>query len=172
MNFSAFLVSSVPCFFFVSLCFFSTLVHFCFISILCFHAASSSLLGSFLLYFSLLHSHSLLHFHYLLPRFSRYLSQVGFPCTSIHGDRMQYEREKALKDFKSSVCPILVATDVAARGLDIPNVSLVVNYDLPNGKSGLRLVKGFSVPVVPYFLYLAPPPPPTSLFEEMKRATP
>jgi len=61
-----------------------------------------------------------------------YLSQVGFPCTSIHGDRMQYEREKALKDFKSGTCPILVATDVAARGLDIPNVSLVVNYDLPN----------------------------------------
>jgi len=61
-----------------------------------------------------------------------YLSQVGFPCTSIHGDRMQFEREKALKDFKSGACPILVATDVAARGLDIPNVSLVVNYDLPN----------------------------------------
>ena len=47
---------------------------------------------------------------------------------------MQYEREKALKDFKTGVCPILVATDVAARGLDIPNVSLVVNYDLPNGE--------------------------------------
>ena len=62
---------------------------------------------------------------------------MGFPCTSIHGDRMQFEREKALKDFKSGACPILVATDVAARGLDIPNVSLVVNYDLPNGE--LRL---------------------------------
>lgn len=45
---------------------------------------------------------------------------------------MQNEREKALRDFKSGTCPVMVATDVAARGLDIPNVSLVVNYDLPN----------------------------------------
>ena len=56
---------------------------------------------------------------------------------------MQYEREKALRDFKSGTCPILVATDVAARGLDIPNVSLVVNYDLPNGES-LLLVSCFN----------------------------
>ena len=59
------------------------------------------------------------------------LSGQGFPSTSIHGDREQADREEALRLFKSGRCPILVATDVAARGLDIPNVNLVVNFDLP-----------------------------------------
>ncbi|CBI32154.3 unnamed protein product, partial [Vitis vinifera] len=56
----------------------------------------------------------------------------GFPATSIHGDRSQQEREHALRLFKSGATPILVATDVAARGLDIPHVAHVVNFDLPN----------------------------------------
>lgn len=56
----------------------------------------------------------------------------GFPATTIHGDRSQQEREQALRSFKSGNTPILVATDVAARGLDIPHVSHVVNFDLPN----------------------------------------
>ncbi|CAL0321524.1 unnamed protein product [Lupinus luteus] len=56
----------------------------------------------------------------------------GFPATSIHGDRSQQERELALRSFKSGNTPILVATDVAARGLDIPRVAHVVNFDLPN----------------------------------------
>ncbi|KAJ6743108.1 DEAD-BOX ATP-DEPENDENT RNA HELICASE 52B-RELATED [Salix viminalis] len=56
----------------------------------------------------------------------------GFPATSIHGDRSQQERETALRSFKSGKTPILVATDVAARGLDIPHVAHVVNFDLPN----------------------------------------
>ncbi|KAG0470854.1 hypothetical protein HPP92_017554 [Vanilla planifolia] len=56
----------------------------------------------------------------------------GFPATSIHGDRTQQEREYALRSFKSGQAPILVATDVAARGLDIPHVAHVVNFDLPN----------------------------------------
>ncbi|KAH6829839.1 P-loop containing nucleoside triphosphate hydrolases superfamily protein [Perilla frutescens var. hirtella] len=56
----------------------------------------------------------------------------GFPATSIHGDRSQQEREYALRSFKSGKTPILVATDVAARGLDIPHVAHVVNFDLPN----------------------------------------
>ncbi|KAJ9541402.1 hypothetical protein OSB04_027908 [Centaurea solstitialis] len=56
----------------------------------------------------------------------------GFPATTIHGDRTQPERELALRSFKSGKTPILVATDVAARGLDIPHVSHVVNFDLPN----------------------------------------
>ena len=59
------------------------------------------------------------------------LREEGYPATSIHGDRAQWEREEALRLFKSGRLPILVATDVAARGLDIPNVNHVINYDLP-----------------------------------------
>uniref|UniRef100_A0A3Q4MTM3 RNA helicase n=1 Tax=Neolamprologus brichardi TaxID=32507 RepID=A0A3Q4MTM3_NEOBR len=60
------------------------------------------------------------------------LCQEKFPTTSIHGDREQWQREQALGDFRSGKCPILVATSVGARGLDIPDVQLVVNFDLPN----------------------------------------
>ena len=62
---------------------------------------------------------------------SDFLINQGFPATSIHGDRTQRERERALEMFRTGRCPILVATAVAARGLDIPNVKHVVNYDLP-----------------------------------------
>lgn len=55
-----------------------------------------------------------------------------FPASSIHGDKSQREREDALKLFKSGRTPILVATDVAARGLDIPNVTQVINFDMPS----------------------------------------
>ncbi|KAH7554242.1 hypothetical protein ACOSP7_028665 [Xanthoceras sorbifolium] len=61
-----------------------------------------------------------------------WLFMNGFPATTIHGDRSQQEREMALRSFKSGKTPILVATDVAARGLDIPHVAHVVNFDLPN----------------------------------------
>ena len=61
-----------------------------------------------------------------------YLSEQGFPTTSIHGDRLQRERETALADFKLGRMPVLVATAVAARGLDIKGVKHVINYDLPN----------------------------------------
>ena len=59
------------------------------------------------------------------------LSREGYPTTSIHGDRTQRDREDALKSFKAGRTPILVATDVASRGLDINNVTHVINYDLP-----------------------------------------
>ncbi len=62
---------------------------------------------------------------------SDFLQNQAFPATSIHGDRTQRERERALEMFRNGRCPILVATAVAARGLDIPNVTHVVNYDLP-----------------------------------------
>jgi ATP-dependent RNA helicase DDX3X len=62
---------------------------------------------------------------------SDFLINQNFPATSIHGDRTQRERERALEFFRNGRCPILVATAVAARGLDIPNVTHVVNYDLP-----------------------------------------
>lgn len=60
------------------------------------------------------------------------LHKNGFPASSIHGDKSQREREDALKWFKLGKTPILVATDVAARGLDIPNVTQVINYDMPS----------------------------------------
>ncbi|KAI9003609.1 P-loop containing nucleoside triphosphate hydrolase protein [Gaertneriomyces semiglobifer] len=60
-----------------------------------------------------------------------FLFRAGFPVTSIHGKRSQAEREDAISAFRSAKVPILIATDVAARGLDIPNVSHVINYDMP-----------------------------------------
>lgn len=62
---------------------------------------------------------------------SDFLINKSFPATAIHGDRTQRERERALEYFRTGVCPIMVATAVAARGLDIPNVTHVINYDLP-----------------------------------------
>jgi len=61
-----------------------------------------------------------------------YLYNSGFAAASIHGDRTQSEREAALEAFKSGQVQILVATDVASRGLDISNVKHVINYDLPH----------------------------------------
>ncbi|KAG1109867.1 hypothetical protein G6F42_015517 [Rhizopus arrhizus] len=60
-----------------------------------------------------------------------YLFESKLPSTSIHGDRSQMEREDALLAFKKGTCPILVATAVVARGIDIKNVMHVVNYDMP-----------------------------------------
>ncbi|XP_065643957.1 putative ATP-dependent RNA helicase Pl10 isoform X2 [Hydra vulgaris] len=66
------------------------------------------------------------------------LEQFLFRCpenyhaTSIHGDRHQREREQALASFRVGTTPILVATAVAARGLDIPNVKHVINFDMPS----------------------------------------
>ncbi|KAI4498738.1 hypothetical protein M0802_006205 [Mischocyttarus mexicanus] len=62
-----------------------------------------------------------------------FLSENNFPTTSIHGDRLQREREEALRDFRNGRMSVLVATAVAARGLDIRNVSHVINYDMPKG---------------------------------------
>ena len=61
-----------------------------------------------------------------------YLSGEGLPAVSIHGDRAQRQREEALADFASGKYPILVATSVAGRGLDIPLVQHVINYDMPH----------------------------------------
>ena len=61
-----------------------------------------------------------------------FLSSEGLPTTSIHGDRLQRVREEALYDFRVGTKPILVATAVAARGLDIPKVAHVINYDMPD----------------------------------------
>jgi ATP-dependent RNA helicase DDX3X len=63
---------------------------------------------------------------------SDFLLNNSFAATSIHGDRTQREREMALQTFRQGRTPVLVATAVAARGLDIPNVLHVINYDLPS----------------------------------------
>ncbi|KAL0477490.1 ATP-dependent RNA helicase, partial [Acrasis kona] len=60
------------------------------------------------------------------------LREEGWPALSMHGSRNQKEREWVIDEFKSGEAPIMVATDVAARGLDIDNITLVINYDMPN----------------------------------------
>ncbi|KAH1627621.1 hypothetical protein KXX21_001688 [Aspergillus fumigatus] len=65
-----------------------------------------------------------------------FLYNMGLPSTSIHSDRTQREREDALRSFRSARCPIMVATGVSARGLDIKNVMHVVNFDLPSAAHG------------------------------------
>src|SRR5574337_290912 len=61
----------------------------------------------------------------------RYLEQHGFRAAAIHGNKSQNQRTRALADFKRGSTTILVATDIAARGLDIDQLPAVVNYDLP-----------------------------------------
>jgi ATP-dependent RNA helicase DDX3X len=67
-----------------------------------------------------------------VDQLSDFLHSEGFPATSIHGDRTQRDREEALKYFRAGRTPILIATAVAARGLDIPNIKHVINFDLPS----------------------------------------
>ncbi len=66
-----------------------------------------------------------------VDKLSRSLQSGGLRVDSIHGDKTQSRRQRALKDFKENRIKVLVATDVAARGLDIDNVSHVINFDLP-----------------------------------------
>lgn len=66
-----------------------------------------------------------------VEKLSKILVDRGFKATSIHGDKNQSHRQRALASFKNNQTQILVATDVAARGLDIADVSHVINYDLP-----------------------------------------
>ena len=58
--------------------------------------------------------------------------QVGYPVVSLHGGKDQMDRESTLNDFKGDVSNLLVATSIAARGLDVKELVLVVNYDPPN----------------------------------------
>ena len=64
-------------------------------------------------------------------RLAEQLEESGLAAVAIHGNKSQAQRQKALRDFKTGKARVLVATDVAARGLDIPNLPLVINYDLP-----------------------------------------
>ena len=62
------------------------------------------------------------------------LGAAGVSAVEIHGDRSQSQRESALADFRAGEADVLVATDVAARGLDVPDVAHVIQFDLPNGR--------------------------------------
>ncbi|KAK8083304.1 pre-mRNA-processing ATP-dependent RNA helicase PRP5 [Apiospora saccharicola] len=85
------------------------------------------------------------------------LMQKGYPCMSIHGGKDQVDRDSTISDFKNGVIPILIATSVAARGLDVKQLKLVVNYDAPNhledyvhraGRTGRAGNKGTAVTFV------------------------
>ena len=82
------------------------------------------------------------------------LLKSGYPCLSLHGGKEQSDRQSTISDFKSDVCNILVATSVAARGLDVKDLRLVINYDTPNhledyvhrvGRTGRAGQKGTAV---------------------------
>ncbi|KAF8638187.1 hypothetical protein AX17_002384 [Amanita inopinata Kibby_2008] len=84
---------------------------------------------------------------------TKYLRQDGWPALAIHGDKEQRERDWVLGEFKAGRSPILIATDVASRGLDVKDVGYVINYDFPNncedyihriGRTGRAGMKGIS----------------------------
>ena len=68
---------------------------------------------------------------YGVDRIVRDLRRAGIEAAGIHGDKSQNARQTALKRFRSGECKVLVATDIAARGIDVAGLSLVVNYDQP-----------------------------------------
>ena len=84
---------------------------------------------------------------------TRQLRLDGWPALSIHGDKSQQERDWVLQEFRDSKSPIMIATDVASRGLDVKDIVYVINYDLPNqiedyvhriGRTGRAGAKGHS----------------------------
>ncbi|ORY70007.1 Phosphomethylpyrimidine kinase-domain-containing protein [Pseudomassariella vexata] len=85
---------------------------------------------------------------------TRFLRQDGWPALSIHGDKQQNERDWVLDQFKTNKSPIMVATDVASRGIDVRNITHVINYDYPNnsedyihriGRTGRAGLKGTAI---------------------------
>lgn len=81
------------------------------------------------------------------------LRREGMPALAIHGDKEQSERDWVLAEFKSGKCPLMIATDVASRGLDVKDIKFVINYDLPKeidsyvhriGRTGRKTVEGYN----------------------------
>lgn len=82
------------------------------------------------------------------------LRRDGFPALAIHGDKQQQERDHVIREFKEGTSWLMIATDVASRGLDVPNVRYVVNYDMPNngvedyihriGRAGRKTKDGYN----------------------------
>ena len=89
-------------------------------------------------------------------RIVRKLQKNNIKCSAIHGDKSQNQRQKALQEFKKSTIRVLVATDIAARGIDINKLRHVINYDIPNepetyvhriGRCGRAGQKGVSISI-------------------------
>ncbi len=87
-------------------------------------------------------------------RVAKAMARVEIPTMTIHGEKDQADREDVMKAFRSGECKILIATDVSARGIDIPDVTHVINYDLPEkaenyvhriGRTGRGFNKGIAV---------------------------
>ena len=93
-----------------------------------------------------------------VQKLSDNLNRIGLRTQAIHGNKSQPQRQRALQDFKLERVQALIATDVAARGLDIPNVTHVINFDIPNnyedyvhriGRTGRAGKKGNALTFVP-----------------------
>jgi ATP-dependent RNA helicase RhlE len=65
-------------------------------------------------------------------KIARILNTKGIGCEAIHGNKNQNARQRALTNFKSGKTRVIIATDIAARGIDIAKLELVINYDLPD----------------------------------------
>lgn len=87
-------------------------------------------------------------------RVAKALERVGLTSQTIHGSKDQQERSQAMKSFKDGTNKVLIATDVSSRGIDIPNVEYVVNYDLPEvaenyvhrvGRTGRGVQRGIAI---------------------------
>jgi len=92
-----------------------------------------------------------------MEKLARLLTQYGIRATAIHGNKSQHQRQRALEQFKNNQIQVLTATDVASRGLDIDNVTQVINYDAPTtyddyihriGRTGRMGKKGLALTFV------------------------
>ncbi|MDQ6988673.1 MAG: DEAD/DEAH box helicase, partial [Mariprofundaceae bacterium] len=82
------------------------------------------------------------------------MARVGITCQNIHGDKEQQQRAQVMQAFRNGDCRVLIATDVSARGIDVPDIEYVINYDLPDkaenyvhrvGRTGRGVNKGQAI---------------------------
>jgi ATP-dependent RNA helicase RhlE len=92
-----------------------------------------------------------------MEKLAKLLERRGFSVAAIHGNKNQNQRQRAINMFKSNEVKVLLATDIASRGLDIPNVTHVINYDLPEsyedyvhriGRTGRAENKGSAITIL------------------------
>ncbi len=93
----------------------------------------------------------------MVDELSEELNHHGLKAVGLHGDMKQAQRDRVMGQFRDGKCPILIATDVAARGIDVDNISLVINFDLPQdheyyihrvGRTGRAGKKGKAVTLI------------------------